>query len=49
MSVRKIVGNKIDAAKLKIETKVTNNIADIQAENIKNMNTIEMKNILYHI
>ena len=43
MSVRKIVGNKIDAAKLKIETKVTNNIADIQAENIKNMTNLEMK------
>ena len=43
MSSSNIVGTKIDVAKLEIETKTANNIADIQAEKIKNMTNIEMK------
>ena len=43
MSVSNRVGTKIDAAKLKIETKIENEITDLQDENIKNMTNIEMK------
>ena len=47
MIVRNIVGKIIDASKMEIETNISNNISDIQSDNIKNMNTLEMK--LYSI
>ena len=44
MSVRNRVGKKkIDTERLETETKFANNIADIQSDNIKNMNTVEIK------
>ena len=43
MSVSNIVGNKIDAVKMEIETYIANNIEDIQDENIKDTTALEMK------
>ena len=43
MSVKNIVGRKIDAVKLEIETNIDNYIEVIQSNNIKNMNTLEMQ------
>ena len=43
LSVNNISSTKINTAKLETETKMSNNIEDIQADNIKTMNTFEIK------